>query len=99
MIKFLAFLLILIILFGLEATRAIIFGSFGFIFFIIAGIILIGLIISFIESAKPGEDKPEPKSEPVDYTSHKKALLFWLKAIIIISLLVVALVYIPSLLK
>lgn len=90
MIKFLAFLIILVILFGVEATRAIIFGAFGFIFFITIALVLISFIIDFIEKNKEKEPAPKEKTreEPADYTSHKNALIFWFKAIVIISIAV-----------
>ena len=45
MFKLLAFLLILVILFGVEATRALVFGAFGFLFWALIILAAIGLFI------------------------------------------------------
>lgn len=45
MFKLLAFLIILVILFGVETTRALIFGAFGFIFWALIVLAAIGLFI------------------------------------------------------
>ena len=45
MFKLLAFLVILVILFGVETTRALIFGAFGFIFWALIILVAIGLFI------------------------------------------------------
>lgn len=45
MFKLLAFLLILVILFGVEATRALVFGAFGFLFWALIILVAIGLFI------------------------------------------------------
>lgn len=60
--KFLIFLLILVILFGVEATRAFIFGAFGFIFWIAVAIIGFCLLINtFVPSA--GDSQAEFKEK------------------------------------
>lgn len=57
MIKFLAFLLILCILFGVEATRSLIFGTFGFIFWAFIILAGIGLVIDLLKDKRTPEQK------------------------------------------
>ena len=57
MIKFLAFILILCVLFGVEATRSFIFGTFGFIFWVIVILAAIGLVIDYVEKHNTPEKK------------------------------------------
>lgn len=69
MIKFLAFLLILCIMFGVEATRSFIFGTFGFIFWTIAILAGIGLLIDLFK------DKRTPEQKEADEKKKKEAEL------------------------
>ena len=57
MIKFLAFLLILCVLFGVEATRSLIFGTFGFIFWALIILAGIGLAIDLFKDKRTPEQK------------------------------------------
>lgn len=93
MFKLLAFLLILVILFGVEATRALIFGTLGFIFWIVVSIIGLFLLFDVYNELK---DKRTPEQKAKDkeiekkknkeaMESNKKALAFWGKVIAIIT--------------
>ena len=68
MVKLLAFLLILVILFGVEATRAFIFGTLGIAFFIFAGIIFLCLVINVYEELR---DKRTPEQKKADKEKNK----------------------------
>lgn len=109
MLNFLIFLAILVILFGLEATRAFIFGAFGFIFWIIIILAAIGLIISAFEDKRTPEqkqkdeqakkEKAKQEAEQAKEASEvdKKIFIFWGKVILLAILGTVALAVISSL--
>lgn len=62
MVDFLVFLLILCILFGVEATRSFIFGAFGFIAWIAIGIAALCIIAKLVGADKTeAERKTEAK--------------------------------------
>lgn len=61
MIDILVFLLILCILFGVEATRAFIFGAFGFIFWIIIILVFISLLAKLFKDDRTPEQKEASK--------------------------------------
>lgn len=62
MVDFLVFLLILCILFGVEATRSFIFGAFGFIAWIVIGIAALCIIAKLVGADKTeAERKTEAK--------------------------------------
>ena len=63
MFKFLAFLVILCILFGVEATRSFIFGTFGFIFWVLAGLYLAYLTYELFKDRRTPEQKEKDKKE------------------------------------
>ena len=68
MFKLLALLLILVILFGVEVTRALVFGTFSIIALVILGILglcLLIYILNALGSERPQEpEKTKPKAEP-----------------------------------
>ena len=61
MFKFLAFIVILCILFGVEAARSFIFGTFGFIFWIVAGLYVAYLLYSVFRDKRTPEQKEADK--------------------------------------
>lgn len=67
MFKLLAFLIILVILFGVEATRALIFGAFGFVFWVL---IVVAAIFLFIPSPM---QKFERQKRQKEYEDKKEA--------------------------
>lgn len=75
MIKFLAFLLILCIMFGVEATRSFIFGTFGFIFWALIILAGIGLIIDYCEKHNTPEKKEAREKEKARQKAKEKAEL------------------------
>ena len=75
MIKFLAFILILCVLFGVEATRSFIFGAFGFIFWVIVILAAIGLVIDYVEKHNTPDKKEARKKEKAAQKEKEKAEL------------------------
>lgn len=67
MFKLLAFLIILVILFGVETTRALIFGAFGFVFWVL---IVVAAIFLFIPSPM---QKFERQKRQKEYEDKKEA--------------------------
>lgn len=67
MFKLLAFLIILVILFGVETTRALIFGAFGFVFW---ALIVVAAIFLFIPSPM---QKFERQKRQKEYEDKKEA--------------------------
>lgn len=61
MFKLLAFLIILVILFGVETTRAFVFGTLGFLGWLIVALLVIAIISSIVQSyrEKVGRAKRE----------------------------------------
>ena len=85
MIKLLALLLIMVILFGLEATRSLFFGTLGFVFWTIIILLVVGVFIdAFADNRTPEQKKADKQKEKeaTDYKSLKKALLLWLRIIL-----------------
>lgn len=72
MIKFLAFLLILCILFGVEATRSLIFGTFGFIFWTLIILASIGLVIDLFKDKRTPEQKEADAKKKADAEAKAK---------------------------
>lgn len=63
MTNILVFLLILVILFGLEPTRAFIFGAFGFIFWAVVIFVVVVLIAdAFTDKRTPEEKKKDEEA-------------------------------------
>lgn len=98
MLKVLAFLLILVILFGLEATRAFIFGSFSVIALAFLGLLGFCFLVYALNALGGKTDNKEQKAkdkalekkknkEAMD--TNKKALSFWFWAILIITAVVI----------
>jgi Na+/melibiose symporter-like transporter len=90
MFKLLAFLLILCILFGVEATRAFIFGTVGFIFWVVVAIVGFCLLVNVYDELR---DKRTPEQKAKDkeiekqknkeaMAANKKALIFWGKMMV-----------------
>lgn len=74
----------MVILFGVEATRSLFFGTLGVIFWLIAILLVVGVFIdAFADRRTPKQKKADKQKEKeaIDYTAHKKALLFWLRFI------------------
>lgn len=65
MVAIAAFLVILVILFGIEGTRALIFGAFGVFFWVVGGLVLLGLIIMAFDSFKKSGDGKKGTSDSV----------------------------------
>lgn len=63
MFKLLAFLLILVILFGVETTRALFFGTLGFIFWAIIILVGIGLLVLGLKDDRTPEEKKKDEAE------------------------------------
>lgn len=93
MLELLAFLLILVILFGVAATRTLVFGAFSIIFWVFIAILSAAFLIYTIDALK---DKRTPEQKARDkeiekkknkeaMESNRKALVFWGKAIVIIT--------------
>ena len=69
MFKLLAFLLILCVLFGVETTRELFFGTVGFIFWAIIIVVGIGLLaLGLRDDRTPEEKKKDEELEPRDTT-------------------------------
>ena len=68
MVKFLVFLVILCILFGVEATRAFIFGTFGFLFWAAVAIIGFCLLVNIYDELR---DKRTPEQKKIDKEKNK----------------------------
>ena len=107
MIKFLAFLLILCILFGVEATRSLIFGTFGFIFWALIILASIGLAIDLFEDKRTPEQKEADAKKKAEQAKTEKEIadswalsykrIFWPITITIIVLgLLIALLIVTS---
>ena len=78
MFKFLAFLLILCILFGVEATREMFFGAVGFIFWVIVILVGAGLLITIFKDYEPDHAEEERKKREAEakkafYDAKRKA--------------------------
>ena len=97
MLKVLAFLLILVILFGVEATRGLVFGAFSIIFWAVLALFCFCLIVYVIDALR---DKRTPEQKAKDKAlekkknkeamdTNKKALSFWFWAIFIITAVVI----------
>lgn len=94
MLKVLAFLLILVILFGVATTRALVFGLFGIIFWAIFALFCFCLIVYVVDALKDArtpeqkaKDKAlEKKKNREAMAANKRALAFWSKALVIIIL-------------
>lgn len=74
MIKFLAFLLILCILFGVEATRSLIFGTFGFIFWALIILAGIGLAVDLFKDKRTPEQKEADAKKKAEQAEKEKEL-------------------------
>jgi len=61
MFKLLAFLLILCILFGVETTRELFFGTVGFIFWAIVFLVGAGLLVTIFKDYEPDHEEEERK--------------------------------------
>lgn len=61
MFKLLAFLLILCILFGVETTRELFFGTVGFIFWAIIFLVGAGLLVTIFKDYEPDHEEEERK--------------------------------------
>lgn len=61
MFKLLAFLLILCILFGVETTRELFFGTVGFIFWAIILLVGAGLLVTIFKDYEPDHEEEERK--------------------------------------
>lgn len=68
MVKFLVFLAILCILFGVETTRAFIFGAFGFIFWVVVAIVGFCLLVNVYDELR---DKRTPEQKQIDKEKNK----------------------------
>lgn len=90
MIKFLAFLLILCILFGVATTRALVFGTFGIIILAVLGLFAVCFLIYAYDALR---DKRTPEQKAKDkeiekkknkeaMATNKRALVFWCKMMI-----------------
>lgn len=102
MVKFLAFLLILCVLFGVEATRSFILGTLGFVFWVV--VILFGIYLIWDalrdkrtpeQKEKDAKEKKERKAAEKAYNkfwheARKKAWFFWFKFIIIATATITA---------
>ena len=91
MFKLLAFLLILVILFGIETTRALFFGTLSVLFWGLLIIVGIGVLIDALKDGRTPEEIKKAKEEEREANkaamkANKSALLFWLKTIVIIAL-------------
>ena len=90
MIKFLVFLVILVILFGVETTRALVFGGARIIGLVILGLIALVFLI-YVYDALRDKRTPEQKAKDKEIekqknkeamAANKKALIFWGKMIV-----------------
>lgn len=97
MIKFLVFLVILVILFGVETTRALVFGGASIIGLAILGLIAVVFLI-YVYDALRDKRTPEQKAKEKEIekqknkeamAANKKALSFWFWAIFIITAVVI----------
>lgn len=61
MFKLLAFLLILCVLFGVETTRELFFGTVGFIFWAIIFLVGAGLLVTIFKDYEPDHEEEERK--------------------------------------
>lgn len=61
MFKLLAFLLVLCILFGVETTRELFFGTIGFIFWAIIFLVGAGLLVTIFKDYEPDHEEEERK--------------------------------------
>ena len=94
MFKFLAFLLILCVLFGVEATREMFFGAVGFIFWAIVILVGAGLLITAFEDHAPVKDEGRKKVEPKPQAKEaKKDAPFWMCALGLAVMLAAIYVY------
>ena len=90
MFKLLALLLILVILFGVEVTRALVFGTFSIIALAILGLIALVFLIYVYDtlrdkrtSEQKAKDKEIEKQKNKEaMAANKKALIFWGKMIV-----------------
>lgn len=73
MFKLLAFLLILCILFGVEATRAFIFGSVSIVVLVVLGILGLCLLIYALNALGGGKEPEQKKNVPKKENIDKRA--------------------------
>lgn len=92
----------MVILFGAEATRQLVFGSFNVVLWVIVGIYVLWFICEFYEQLRDkrtpeqkAEDKAKEKARAKAVRQdYKKAFIFWAKVIVITALSLFALVFI-----
>lgn len=101
MFKILALLAILSILFGVEATRQLVFGTFNVVLWAIIAIFVLWAIFDLYDQLRDkrtpeqkAEDKAREKARAKAVRKeYKKVFVFWAKVIIIVALSLTALVF------
>lgn len=102
MFKILALLAILSILFGVEATRQLVFGTFNVVLWVIIAILILWAIFELYDALRDrrtpeeiAEDKARQKEiTKASIKAYGSALVFWIKVTIIVALSITALVFI-----
>ena len=98
MFKLLALLLILVILFGVEATRAFIFGSFSLIVLVFLGLLAFCFLVYVLDALggktdntnkKAEEKKIEKNENKEDIGTTQKTLSFWFWVIFIVTAVII----------